>query len=91
MNNATSEDYLRDQDQEEQNKPVCGVDAKNHSNYSNGIHYEPATGCWVDGHWGIYGITRLVEIAQDFGFAISDLDESAVWAYKNNEELFQDE
>ncbi len=86
MNNATDEDYLR---QEAQN------DLRGGGSYTNGagefVKYEPATGCWIDGHWGHYGIARLVDIAQDNGFEISDLDESAVWAYRNNIENFYDE
>lgn len=26
------------------------------------------SGCWIDGHWGQYGIARMVEIAQQFGY-----------------------
>ena len=25
-------------------------------------------GCWIDGHWGQYGIARLVEIAEGMGY-----------------------
>lgn len=78
MNNATPEDYLRDQAQSDLLTPI-------------GLGYEFSTGCWIDGHWGHYGVSRLVEIAQDLGMEISGLDESALWAYKNSEEQFQDE
>lgn len=76
MNKATSEDYLRDEAFNE---------------WKAETKFQPSTGCWIDGHWGHYGISRLVEIAQDHGMEISDLDESALWAYINNEEEFQDE
>jgi hypothetical protein len=35
------------------------------------IHKATATdaGCWIDGHWGQYGIARMVEIAAAHGFA----------------------
>lgn len=29
---------------------------------------ESDAGCWVDGHWGQYGIARVVEIAADAGY-----------------------
>lgn len=25
-------------------------------------------GCWIDGHWGQYGVARSVEIASSFGY-----------------------
>ena len=25
-------------------------------------------GCWVDGHWGQYGVARMVELAEDYGY-----------------------
>jgi hypothetical protein len=25
-------------------------------------------GCWIDGHWGQYGIARMIQIAADHGF-----------------------
>jgi len=78
MNNATNEDYLRDEAQRDLIKPISDK-------------HEFSTGCWIDGHWGHYGVARLVDIAQDLGMEISSLDESAVWAYRNNEERFQDE
>ena len=90
MNNATNEDYLREEAQLDM-KNNCGVMAKYHTHCYEGVHSEPSTGCWIDGRWGHYGISRLVSIAQDLGMEISDLDESALWAYNNNEEEFQDE
>jgi hypothetical protein len=29
------------------------------------------TGCWVDGHWGIYSYSRIITIAEDFGYTPS--------------------
>lgn len=26
------------------------------------------TGCWIDGHWGVYASERLVSIAEGFGY-----------------------
>lgn len=34
---------------------------------------QPSTGCWIDGHWGQYGIARLVEIAQTYGYENMDV------------------
>jgi hypothetical protein len=28
----------------------------------------PSTGCYVDGHWGQYGIARVIVIADDYGY-----------------------
>ena len=28
-------------------------------------------GCWIDGHWGQYGIARMIQIASEFGFVDS--------------------
>ena len=25
-------------------------------------------GCWIDGHWGQYGVARMVDIADGYGF-----------------------
>src|SRR4029078_3202609 len=52
---------------------------------------ELATGCWIDGHWGHFAYTRLIEIAQDYGYEISDDDEKAVNAYKANDDEFDGE
>lgn len=58
---------------------------------NNAAKYEIDIGCVIDDNWGPYGVARLVDIAQDLGMEISGLDESAVRAYRNNEEDFQDE
>ncbi len=29
---------------------------------------ETDAGCWVDGHWGQYGLARMVSIAEDCGY-----------------------
>lgn len=58
---------------------------------SIGPDYEFSTGCWIDGNWGHYGVARLISIVQDLGMEISDLDESALVAYNNWDEEFQDE
>lgn len=82
-NNATDEDYLREEAQKDitDRKILTPI----------GPGYSFSTGCWIDSHWGHYGVARLVDIAQDMGMEISGLDESALWAYRNNEEEFQDE
>ncbi len=79
MNNATDEDYLRQEAMNDLER------------WKKETKFQPSTGCWIDGHWGHYGIARLIDIAQDNGFEISDLDESAVWTYRNNIENFYDE
>ncbi len=30
-------------------------------------------GCWIDGHWGQYGIARMVDIAEDYGYADAEV------------------
>jgi hypothetical protein len=30
-------------------------------------------GCWIDGHWGQYGVARLVEIAAGLGYGSDGL------------------
>lgn len=79
-NNATSEDYLREE-------------AQRDLFVSRNERYEVATGCWIDGHWGIHGITRLISIARDYGFTPSDVDEFVLRAYNhgNEEILVEDE
>jgi len=42
---------------------------------------EPEHGCLVDGHWGQYGVTRLIEIATEFGFPIDAADAAEVRKY----------
>lgn len=27
-------------------------------------------GCWVDGHWGQYGSSRVIKLAQEFGWDV---------------------
>lgn len=79
MNNATDEDYLREEAQ---------MDIKN--NPCIGIKSEVSTGCWIDGHWGIYGLTRLIEIASnEYGFVISDDDAVALDVYRNGGDEFE--
>ncbi len=34
-------------------------------------------GCWIDGHWGQYGVARLVEIARDLGYSADGLPGTA--------------
>lgn len=29
---------------------------------------ENQAGCWIDGHWGHYGLARLIEIANNHGY-----------------------
>lgn len=84
MNNATDEDYLRDEAVKD------GLDA--FDKWKAETKFQPSTGCWIDGHWGHYGPARLVEIAQDYGFEISDLDEKAMESYRDwDQENFLDE
>lgn len=40
-------------------------------------------GCWIDGHWGIYGAVRLVAIATTHGRPMSDEDTKFVDAWHN--------
>lgn len=30
-------------------------------------------GCWIDGHWGGYGIPRLIDIAVTYGYADAEV------------------
>jgi len=50
-----------------------------------------ATGCWIEGSWGQFASTRLIEIAQEYGYEISDDDEKAVNAYKAYDDEFDGE
>jgi hypothetical protein len=79
QNQATPEDYL--QDEATNDLKMWKIETK----------FQLSTGCIIDSHWGHYGVARLVDIAQEYGMEISDLDEEAVWAYRNNMEEFQDE
>lgn len=71
MNNATDEDYLRQEAVNDLEK------------WKKETKFQPSTGCWIDGHWGHYGPARLIEIAQDYGFGITDLDEKAMESYRD--------
>lgn len=46
-------------------------------------------GCYVGGQHGIYGMLRVVELAQSAGFNITELDEAVIAAYKVGEETLQ--
>lgn len=35
------------------------------------------TGCYIDGHWGQYGIARLVDIARGYGYGDDNLPGTA--------------
>lgn len=39
-------------------------------------------GCWIDGHWGQYAVTRMIEIAEAHGYQLSESDKVAVETYK---------
>jgi len=41
--------------------------------------HETETGCYVDGHWGQYGPDRVEEIAENFGYELTDDDNCAHW------------
>lgn len=45
-------------------------------------------GCWIDGHWGQYGSTRLIEIARGFGWQLTDEEIAALVAYTGGAETF---
>lgn len=32
-----------------------------------------AAGCWVDGHWGQYGISRAIALAEGYGYPDKDV------------------
>lgn len=34
-------------------------------------------GCWIDGHWGQYGVARMVELAQGHGYSDSEVTDLA--------------
>lgn len=44
------------------------------------------TGCWIDGHWGQYGISHLFKIATDNEMPTEDGDSEIVKAYENGDE-----
>lgn len=74
MNNATDEDYLRNEAQKDM---------------ASETKWELATGCWIDDRWGQYGITRLIQIAQDYGFVLDDCEQAAVYAYRKDQTTFK--
>lgn len=74
MNNATDEDYLRDEAQEDLKKK---------------LNLEPSTGCWIDDRWGHYGSARLIQIAVDLGWNDEDAAELAA-SYMSDEEVDSD-
>lgn len=44
-----------------------------------------AAGCWIDGHWGQYGLAKMVEIAAGYGFGDDNAyDELMVWIAKRH-------
>lgn len=77
MNKATDEDYLREESVQDMNDNVVPI-----------TKYEPSTGCWIDDRWGQYGVTRLIEIAEEYGFRTDDTDDFAIYAYKNSIDSF---
>lgn len=34
-------------------------------------------GCWIDGHWGQYGVARMIEIAAEHGYVNPDIAQLA--------------
>lgn len=46
---------------------------------------ENVAGCWIEGSWGVYGATRLIEIAEGHGFYLTDDDKLAMQYYNANE------
>lgn len=51
---------------------------------------EPSTGCWIDGHWGWKGVSRLIEIAEDYGFQLFEDDMIALLTFNQGDEEFYD-
>lgn len=78
MNNATNEDYLRDEAQRDMDNVIPIT------------KYELSTGCWIDDRWGIYGAIRSIEIAQEYGFVIDDTDREAIYAFQKGVDTFFD-
>lgn len=76
QNQATPEDYLQEEATSDLEK--WKIETK----------FQPATGCWIDDRWGQYGVTRLIEIAKDYGFVTYDDDEAAIYAFKHGEDEF---
>jgi hypothetical protein len=77
MNQATPEDYLREE-------ATNDLDARKIA-----AKFQPSTGCWIDDHWGHYGVTRLIEIAQDYGFYLDECELLSVYAYRKDQTTFK--
>lgn len=45
---------------------------------------EDMAGCWLDGHMGYHNHYRVVDLAQEYGWTISDGDQSMVERYRRN-------
>lgn len=54
-----------------------------------GTKYELSTGCFIDDRWGVYGVTRLIQIAREFGFEIDEIDETALYAFSKDKDEFE--
>lgn len=52
---------------------------------------DPVNGCWVDGHWGHYGVLRMIEIADEYGCPLTDDDRALMSAYDKGEQYDADE
>lgn len=86
MNHATDEDYLRQESVNDMDR-VKATDVYPSLAKDN---YEPSTGCWIDDRWGQYGVTRLIEIAQEYGFGpIDECEQAAVNAYRRDQATFK--
>ena len=54
----------------------------------NGQDAQP--GCYVDGHRGQYGIDYLVDVCQDFGIEVPDVDNPVLWRATADAESVED-
>ena len=53
---------------------------------------KPVDACWIDGHWGIYGLPRMIDIAIEHGLPDLGEDECALLsAYEDGEGYDPDE
>ena len=43
-------------------------------------------GCWINGTWGHYAPTRLIEIAKENGFAVTHEEQQAINAYVDGDD-----
>lgn len=43
---------------------------------------EDQAGCWLDGHMGWHNLYRVVDIAEEYGFTLSEDDRSSVACYR---------